>query len=92
MFSTVDVIRALHYLARLINIFILVRVLFSWVNPNPHSSLVQFIYGVTEPILAPVRGLIQKLGYNGMIDFSPILAILIVNMLQSFLIRLIIGL
>ncbi|SDK42148.1 YggT family protein [Natronincola ferrireducens] len=92
MFATSDIIRALYYLARLINVFILIRVLFSWINPNPHSSLVQFIYGVTEPILSPVRNLIYKLGYTGMIDFSPILAILLVNMGYSLLVRLVISL
>ncbi|SES65632.1 YggT family protein [Natronincola peptidivorans] len=83
---------AIYYLQRLINIFIFVRVIFSWVNPNPHSGLVQFIYGVTEPILAPVRNLIHRLGYNGMIDFSPIAAILLVNMITSVIIRLVTGL
>ncbi|AOY77387.1 YggT family protein [Clostridium formicaceticum] len=92
MVSTSDIIGALYYLSRLINIFILVRVIFSWVNPNPHSSLVQFIYAVTEPILSPVRQLIYRLGYNGMIDFSPIAAIFLVNMGYSLLARLVIGL
>ncbi|AKL95558.1 YGGT family protein [Clostridium aceticum] len=92
MFSTLDIVGALYYLSRLINIFILVRVIFSWVNPNPHSSLIQFIYAVTEPILSPVRELIYKLGYTGMIDFSPIVAILLVNMGYSLLARLVMGL
>ncbi|SNR91149.1 YggT family protein [Anaerovirgula multivorans] len=92
MFATRDIVNALYYLARLMNIFILVRVVFSWVNPNPHSTLVQFIYGVTEPILSPVRNLIHKLGYNGMIDFSPILAILLINMAYSMIVRLVIAL
>ena len=74
------------------NILILIRVVFSWVNPNPHSTLVQFIYGVTEPLLAPVRNLIYKLGYNGMIDFSPILTIVILNMAYELIARMVIAL
>lgn len=92
MFSKVDIIQALYYLARLMNILILIRVVFSWVNPNPHSTLVQFIYGVTEPLLAPVRNLIYKLGYNGMIDFSPILTIVILNMAYELIARMVIAL
>lgn len=85
-------VQALYYLVRLINILILVRVVFSWINPNPYSTLVQFIYGVTEPILEPVRNLIYRLGYNGMIDFSPMLAIVLVNMIYSLLVRLVFAL
>lgn len=92
MFSTLTVVQALYYLVRLINILILVRVVFSWINPNPYSTLVQFIYGVTEPILEPVRNLIYRLGYNGMIDFSPMLAIVLVNMIYSLLVRLVFAL
>ncbi|MEK7849325.1 MAG: YggT family protein [Candidatus Omnitrophota bacterium] len=33
---------------------IIVRALLSWVNPDPHNPIVQFLQAVTEPILAPV--------------------------------------
>ncbi len=79
---SVSVIAALEYLVRFINLLILVRVVFSWINPNPSNALVQFVYSVTEPILSPIRNLIfNKLGYNGMIDFTPIAAIFLVNFL-----------
>ncbi len=91
MLLTANTIKALEYLVRLINIFILVRVVFSWINPNPYSAIVQFIYSVTEPILSPVRKLIYGLGYNGMFDFSPIIAIALVNMAFTFLVKIIIG-
>lgn len=90
MFSTTNIILALSYLVRLINIFILIRVILSWTNPNPHSQIIQFIYSVTEPILAPARNIISRMGYHGMIDFSPILAIFLINMIFSFLTRMVI--
>lgn len=74
----------MNYLVRLINLLILVRVVFSWINPDPRNNLVALIYNVTEPILSPIRDLIfNKLGYNGMIDFSPIVAIFLVNFLYE---------
>lgn len=89
MFSTATVIMAVHYFARLLNLFILIRVIFSWIRVNPYSPLGQFIYGVTEPILAPIRGMIQNVfKYQGMIDFSPILGIVLINMMSNFVINM----
>jgi len=77
---------ALYYLVRVINILILVRIILPWINPNPTSPIVQFIYSVTEPILAPARNLINRVfGYNGFLDFSPILAMFMIQILYSII-------
>lgn len=65
---------------------ILIRALISWVNPDPYNAIVQFLYKATEPILAPVRGILPlslRLG----IDISPIIVFLAIMFLRSFLIR-----
>lgn len=50
------------------------------------NPLFNFIYQITEPILAPFRNLINKLGINtGMIDFSPLLAFLFLDLLSYIL-------
>ena len=64
----------------------LVRCLISWVNPDPYNSLVQFLYKVTEPVLAPLRRLIPVTWGIG-IDLSPLIAFLLLLFLQSFLVR-----
>ncbi len=89
MFETTNVAMAVHYFARLINFFILIRVISSWIRLSPHSMMGQFIYGVTEPILSPIRQMIQQVfRYNGMLDFSPILGIIFINMVSTFIINL----
>ncbi|MDW7671610.1 MAG: YggT family protein [Bacillota bacterium] len=89
MLETTNVAMAVHYFARLLNFFILIRVIFSWIRINPYSLLGQFIYGVTEPILSPIRTMIQQVfRYQGMMDFSPIIGIIFINMLSSFIIGL----
>ncbi len=65
---------------------IIVRALISWVNPDPYNPVVQFLYKVTEPILTPIRRILP-LGLKFGIDISPIIAILAIYFLQSFLIR-----
>jgi len=89
LFSPSTVRQALIHLSRIIEFLVLVRVVFSWIRPNPDSVLVQFVYNMTEPILGPVRKLIQGLGYNGMLDFSPIVALLLVRFIFDRLIYII---
>ena len=64
---------------------IIISALISWVNPDPYNPIVRFLYSVTEPVFRPIRRLI---GYRlGPIDISPIIVILAIIFIQSFLIR-----
>ena len=81
----------LHALAKIIDIVlslymwvIIARAVISWVSPDPYNPLVRFLYGVTEPVLDRVRRLLP-ISLGGM-DFSPIIIILIIVFLQSFLV------
>lgn len=65
---------------------ILIRALISWVNPDPHNSIVQFLYKTTEPILYPIRRLLPHSLRFG-IDISPLLAFLAIMFLRSFLVK-----
>ncbi|HHD12174.1 MAG TPA: YggT family protein [Deltaproteobacteria bacterium] len=62
---------------------IIIRALISWVNPDPYNPIVQFLYNVTEPVLYPIR---KRLPYMGGIDISPLIVLLIIIFLQSFLV------
>ena len=64
---------------------IIVRALLSWVNPDPHNPIVQFLNSITEPVLYRVRQLIPMSGMG--IDFSPIIVILAIVFLQSFVVQ-----
>ena len=79
-------------LARLVNIagqlyfyIILASVLMSWVRPDPSNPVVRFINGMTEPALDLVRRALPFLR-AGMIDFSPIVLILLVQLATSLLV------
>lgn len=71
-----------------LNLAILARILVSWVNPNPYHPAMQILYQITEPILAPIR---QYLPQTGMIDFSPLVAIILLQLVQRLLITLLVG-
>ena len=63
---------------------IIARALLSWVNPDPYNPIVRFLYNVTEPVLAWLRQRLP-LVYSGL-DLSPLLVLLAIVFLRSFLI------
>jgi len=72
-------------LSQVLSFTILARVLLSWVPSLQQSRLGQVIYELTEPILSPIRRLIPPIG---MIDLSPMIALIAIQMLSQLLLRL----
>jgi len=71
----------------LLNIYmwiIIIRAVLSWVNPDPYNPLVRLISQLTEPVMAPIRRRIPLRG--GGMDFSPLVILLAIVFLQSFLV------
>ena len=64
---------------------LLIRCLISWVNPDPYNTVVQFLYKVTEPVLSPIRRIIPPAWGIG-IDLSPLVAVLLLTLLQHFVV------
>ncbi len=64
---------------------IIIRALISWVNPDPYNPIVQILTRLTEPVLRPIRKLVPP--YKVGLDFSPLIAILIIIFLQYALIK-----
>lgn len=64
---------------------IIIRCVLSFVKHDPYQPVIRFIYDVTEPVMAPFRKLIPAAGG---IDFSPIVAVLAVQLVREVLIRL----
>lgn len=64
---------------------IIIRALLSWVSPDPYNPIVQFINRITEPVLNPVRKRLPAL--FGGIDISPMIVILAIVFLRSFVVR-----
>lgn len=64
---------------------IIVRALISWVNPDPYNPIVQILVRITEPVLRPLRKLVPP-GKLGGLDISPILAILLIQLIRQTLI------
>lgn len=66
----------------LLRLALLVRVISSWLPISPHSGWIRWSYVLTEWMVAPLRRLIPNLGP---IDITPIVAWLLLSLLQSVL-------
>ncbi len=64
---------------------IIIRALISWVNPDPYNPIVQVLTRLTEPVLRPIRKLVPP--YKVGLDFSPLIAVLIIIFLQYAVIK-----
>ncbi len=60
------------------------RAIISWVNADPYNPIVRFLYEATEPLLGRIRRALPIT--MGGIDFSPLILIMVIMFLQSFLV------
>ena len=85
-------------LAQIINIVfevvwwaILIRVLLSWlpmagIRIDPYNPIIRALFAITDPILEPLR----KYTTVGMIDLSPIVALIGLRFIQNILVSMLI--
>jgi YggT family protein len=71
---------------------ILIRVLMSWlpmagIRIDPYNPVIRFLFQITDPILEPLR----RYTTIGMIDFSPIVALLALGFIENILVSLVRG-
>lgn len=59
------------------------RAVISWVSADPYNPIVRFLVQATEPLLARIRRVLPVMGG---LDLSPMVLILAVIFLQSFLV------
>ena len=65
---------------------IIIATLLSWVRPDPYNPIVQVFYRLSFPVLDFLRRKIP-LSFNG-IDFSPLLLIIALELLDMTLIQM----
>ncbi len=82
------IIRTINLLFQIYSYLVLARVLLSWFPVDRNNPIIDFIYRVTEPILAPFR-IVIPLGMMGL-DLSPILAFFFLDIFRRLLIKLLI--
>jgi YggT family protein len=64
---------------------IFARVILSWARIDPYHPVVQGIFRLTEPLLAPIRNLMPQ---TGMVDWSPMIAMFVLIILRQVVVTL----
>ena len=57
---------------------IIIQAVMSWINPNNYNPITALIHQITEPVLRPARNMLPP--FSG-IDFSPLLVIIVINLM-----------
>jgi len=68
-------------LCEVLTFAILIRVILSWFLTQP-NTLTLILDKITEPILAPLRRIIPR---AGMFDFTPMIAIILLQLIANLL-------
>ena len=70
------------------SLIIIARVFLPLVGADPLNPIIRFIFDVTEPVLAPLR----RYTVVGMWDLSPVVALVLLTVVQQVVVSLVLGL
>jgi len=74
------VVQVVQILTNLLIAAIVARSLLSWFVRDPSNPLVILLNQITEPILAPLRSVMPRMG---MMDLTPMVAVVILILIQQ---------
>jgi YggT family protein len=78
------IVRFVDMLASILYIAILARVILSWLPIGGTNPIVALVYQITEPILAPLRRIVPRIG---IFDLTPMIALILIGIIQSIVHR-----
>ena len=81
-------VQLLDWLVMIVSLAIIGRAILSWFIRDPSNPFMRLLIDVTEPILGPIR---RSLPQSWVIDLSPLIAILAIQVLWSLARRLALG-
>ena len=68
---------------------VIIRAILSWVRPDPYSPIVRLISGLVDPVTYQISKIIPT--RVGMVDLSPLILIVIIQLIQSYLIPVLVS-
>lgn len=98
IYDRIAIVRLIDLLYNIFYYLLLGRILFSFItlgrDANPTLIKVrQFVFRMTEPVLAPLRAVIKPvhIGGGSYLDLSPLIALILLSVLRGLLIRVFFG-
>lgn len=74
--------------ANILTLIILIDVILSFFL-NPFHPLRQTLDSIVEPMLAPIRRIMPQ---TGMLDFSPLILLILIQLIESVLVQILVSL
>lgn len=81
----IQIIRLVNVAFQIYVYLIFARCILSFINHNPYHPVIRFIYEITEPVMRPFRNIIPSAAG---IDFSPIIAVLAVELARHLIVQI----
>ena len=72
----------LSILVQVLSFAVFIRAILSWFPVKPDNPLVVILFQITEPILAPLRKVVPMIG---MMDITPLVAIILLQFLSGMI-------
>lgn len=82
-------VNALDLLFNFIEFSIFVEVILSWIPNLKQNEIIRIVHVVNEPIMKPGRYIQNRVAPNLAVDFSPIIALLLIYIIRSFVFSII---
>jgi len=83
---TLALVGVIQTLINIYSLVLLVAIIASWVNADPYNPIVRFLRAATEPLLMRVRRAMPFV-VVGSFDLSPLVVMLALQFLGTFLVR-----
>ncbi|MBR4015448.1 MAG: YggT family protein [Anaerotignum sp.] len=83
--------QALDVFFYVLELLIFIRIILSWLPIGYGNSIMRLIYNLTEPILGPVRGMVERspIGGGMGLDISPVFALILLRLVKMALVYLV---
>lgn len=83
-------LRAIYYSLYILQMILFARVLLSWFRLPQDHVIVRTLYSLTEPLLGPIRMLVDKSIFGGrkggmILDISPLIAFIFLQLMQTYI-------
>lgn len=78
------ILTAIHYVLEILRWAIIANAVISFLPIDRYNPLVRILYQITEPILSPIKRMMDKYGFgnNMMFDISPIIALVLLELVE----------
>ena len=87
-YLVISLAKIIDLLVSLYTFIIAGAVIISWVNADPYNPIVRFLKQMTEPVFWRVRKLLPSFFFRLPIDFTPVIVLIFLILIQNFVVGL----